>query len=89
MVIHTSALADHVTSTGHSLNWIILKFLLDNAFFTMTAKVLVRSLASFYCHLSISGQIHKFIIYAIMTRYCSRQIEVSRIFVSFSSRVLN
>ena len=34
------------------------------------------------------GQTHQFIIYAIMTRYCSRQIEVSRIFVSLSSRVL-
>ena len=41
-----------------------------------------------YFSLSISGQTHKFIIYAIMTRYCSRQIEVSSIFVSLSSRVL-
>ena len=55
-------------------------------YFTMTPKILAGSLVNFL--LSISGQTYKFIIYAIMTRYCSRQIEVSGIFVSFSSRVL-
>ena len=51
----------------------------SNGYFTMTAKF---SRAHWLILLSISGQTHKFIIYAIMTRYCSSQIEVSRIFVS-------
>ena len=36
----------------------------------------------------VNKRTHEFIIYAIMMRYCSSQIEVSRIFVARSSRVL-
>ena len=54
--------------------------------FIMTAKIFACSLANFY-NLSISGQTHKFIIYAIMMQYYSHQIKVSRIFASLSSCV--
>ena len=53
-------------------------------FFTMTAEILARSLANFYC--VISGQTHEFIIYVMHQRtrvdnlticYRKKQIDVS------------